>query len=323
VVPVIIGVTFVTFYIARVAVHDPARAWAGPRATASALAALSARYHLNSPIYVQYFYYMRDLLTGNWGQAPDTGRPILNDIGLFFPATIELAFAALIITVLLGITLGVIAALYYNKKIDHSIRFFYLFGFSSPPFFIAIILLFVFGFYFRVLPTEGQLTSTLIPPTRITGMYILDSFLTGSWVDFWDSLRHILLPAVALSLTYFGVVTRVSRASMADVLQKDFIRASYANGLSKSKVIWKHALRNSMIPTVTVLGLLLGSLLGGTIVIETIFSWPGIGYYSTQAILNYNFPAVMGVTVLFTLGVVFANLIADVLYAVLDPRIHV
>jgi peptide/nickel transport system permease protein len=154
-------------------------------------------------------------------------------------------------------------------------------------------------------------------------MYIIDSLLTGNWVDFTDSLSHIVMPAVALALFNFGIVTRVARSSMLEVFQKDFIRGAYAKGLSKQTVVYKHALRNAMISTITVIGLVLGSLLGGTIVIETIFLWPGIGYYSTQAIENFDFPAVMGVVVLFTLGVVLANLVADVLYAVVDPRIRV
>jgi len=265
---------------------------------------------------------MGGLVTGDWGVSATSGRLVINDIGFFFPATIELALAALVITVVLGIPLGVLASVYHERKLDHSIRLFYLGGFSSPPFFVAVILLLLFGFIFQIFPTRGELSTSLIPPTRITGMYIVDSLITRNWVDFGDSIMHIILPATALALTYFGIITRVTRASMLDVLQKDFIRSSYAIGLSRRTVVFKHALRNALIPTTTVIGLALGALLGGTIVIETIFEWPGIGYYSTQAILNYDFPAIMGVTVLFTLGVVLANLASDVLYAFLDPRIQ-
>ncbi len=253
---------------------------------------------------------MKGLFTGDWGVSATSGRLVITDIQFFFPATVELALAALLITIILGIPLGVLAAMYHERKLDHSIRVFYLAGFSSPPFFVAVILLLAFGFIFQIFPTRGELTTTLIPPTRITGMYIVDSLLTGNWIDLKDSVLHIILPATALALTYFGVITRVTRASMLDVLQKDFIRSSYAVGLSRRTVVFKHALRNALIPTTTVIGLALGSLLGGTIVIETIFEWPGIGYYATQAILNYDFPAIMGVTVLFTLGVVIANLLS-------------
>ena len=320
-VPVILGVTFITFLLSRVIVPDPARAWAGIRAAPGEVAALTAQYHLKDPLYVQYFYYMRNLVTGNWGVTPSTGRSVLQDIGFFFPATIELALVALLITVVLGISLGVIASVYHDRKVDHTIRIVYLGGFSSPPFLVALVVLIVFGYVLKILPTQGQLSQNLLPPAHITGMYIVDSLLTGNWIDFKDAVSHVILPALALALTYFGIVTRITRASMLEIMKKDFIRAEVAKGLSKNKVIFRHALRNALIPTVTVLGLILASLLGGAIVIETIFSWPGIGFYATQAIINLDFPSVMGVTLVFTLGVVIANLIADVVYAALDPRI--
>jgi len=322
-IPVIVGVTFVTFFLSRVAVPNPARAWAGPRATAAAVAALKLRYHLDSPLWMQYFYYVQALITGQWGISPTSGRSVLTDLGLYFPATVELAIAALLITIIVGIPLGVIAAIYHDRPVDHSIRLLYLAGYSSPPFLVALIMLFVFSYALNLFPSQGQLSQFLAPPTRITGMYIVDSLLTGNWVDLTDSLWHIVMPAAALALIYFGIVTRVARSSMLEVFQKDFIRGSYAKGLPKRTVVFKHAFRNAMISTITIVGLVLGSLLSGTIVIETIFLWPGIGYYSTQSIENFYFPAVMGVVVLFTLGVVLANLVADILYAVVDPRIRV
>lgn len=323
IIPILLGTTFITFIISRVSVPDPARAWAGPHASPDAIAALIARYHLNDPLYVQYFYYMKDLVTGNWGISPTTGRPVLYDLGIFFPATLELAIAAVIITIIVGIPLGILAAMHQNKKLDHSIRLIYLAGFSSPPFFVALLFLFVFSYYFNLFPTNGQLSANLTPPAHITGMYIVDSFLTGNWLDLKDSLWHIVMPSLALALTYFGIVTRIMRSSMLEIFRRDFIRASFAKGLGSRAVVYRHAVRNAMIPTTTVLGLLLGSLLGGTIVIETIFVWPGIGYYATQSIESLDFPSVMGITVLFTLGVVFANLVADVLYGIIDPRIKV
>lgn len=323
IIPILLGTTFITFFISRVTVPNPARAWAGVHATPQAIAALVMRFHLQDPLYVQYVYYLRDLLTGNWGVSPTSGRPVLYDLQLFFPATAELAISAIIITIIIGIPTGILAAMYQNKKIDHSIRLIYLAGFSSPPFFVALLFLFVFSYYFNIFPTNGQLSSSLVPPVRHTGMYIVDSLITGNWADLKDSLWHIVMPATALALTYFGIVTRIMRSSMLEVFRKDFIRASYAKGLGARTVVLKHAVRNAMIPTTTVLGLLLGSLLGGTIVIETIFLWPGIGYYATQSIESLDFPSVMGITVLFTLGVVFANLLADILYGIIDPRIKV
>jgi len=322
-IPVILGVTFIAFLISFVFVPDVARAWAGLRASPATLAALSQRYHLGDPIYVQYYYYMVNLLTGNWGTVPSSGKPVISEVGFFFPATVELALASIVITIVIGIPLGVLSAMYHDRKVDHAVRFTYLAGYSSPPFFVALLVVFVFGYVLRIFPTQGELTPGLAFPTRITGMVILDSLLTANWTDFANSVWHIILPASALSLIYFGIVTRVTRASMLEVMQKDFIRSALAKGLSRRTVIFRHALRNALIPTTTVLGLVLGQMLGGAIVIETIFQWPGIGLYATQSITNYDFPAIIGITLLFALGVVIANLIADIAYAFLDPRIKV
>lgn len=320
-VPVIMGVTFITFFLSRILVKDPARAWAGPRATPDQIAILRARYGLNQPIPLQYVYYLRDLFTGNWGISPITGRPVLSEILDVFPNTLELTIAALLLTVLLGVPLGVLSFLHKDTKIDHSVRLFYLAGFSSPPFLVALILLLVLGYYSGLMPTEGQLSHLLSPPTRITGLYVVDSLITGNWVDLEDSILHLIMPAFALALTYFGLVVRVTRASMLEVSQKEFVKASYAKGLSKSAVVTKHILRNALISTTTMIGLILGSMLGGTVVIETIFLWPGIGFYAVQAIESFNFPAIMGVTIVFTLCVVLANLAADIVYACINPRI--
>jgi len=309
--------------ISFVFVPDVARAWAGLRASQATLNALAARYHLNDPIYVQYYYYMTNLLSGNWGTVPSSGKPVLAEVSFFFPATVELALASILITIAIGIPLGVLSAMYHDSKVDHAVRFGYLAGYSSPPFLVAMLVVFVFGYVLKIFPTQGELSTNLAFPARITGMVIVDSFLTGNWPVFTNAVWHIILPATALSLIYFGIVTRVTRASMLEVLQKDFIRGSIAKGLGRRTVLFRHALRNALIPTVTVLGLVLGQLLGGAIVIETIFQWPGIGLYATQSIESYDFPAIIGVTILFALGVVIANLIADVIYTFLDPRIKV
>jgi peptide/nickel transport system permease protein len=320
---VVFGVTLITFILSFVTVPDPVRAWTGPRATAGAIAALTARYHLKAPIYEQYYYYMVNIFTGNWGIVPSSGRPVLYDIEHFFPATLELALSAILIAIVIGIPLGVVAAMYQGKPVDHAIRLFYLAGYSSPPFFVALGVILVFGYILKVLPTSGQLTQGLSFNANITGMVVVDSLLKGNLPIFLNALDHLILPAATLSLIYFGIVTRVTRASVLEAFQKDFIRASYAKGLRRRTVILRHALRNALIPTVTVLGLLLAGLFGGSVVVETIFQWPGIGLYAYQSIQNFDFPSVMGVALILTIGVVLANLIADVLYAVLDPRIKV
>jgi peptide/nickel transport system permease protein len=255
--------------------------------------------------------------------VPSSGRPVLSDVELYFPATLELALASILIIIVIGIPLGMLASMYHDRKVDHGIRFLYLAAYSTPPFLVAPVVILVLGYMLRLFPTEGELSPSLAFPTRITGMVIVDSLITSNWSVFTDAVWHIILPATTLALIYFGIVTRVTRASMLDVFDKEFIRASYAKGLSARTVIFRHVLRNALIPTTTVLGLVLGSLLGGAIVIETIFQWPGIGLYATQSIVSYDFPAVIGVTMLFTLGVVIANLIADIAYAIVDPRIRV
>jgi len=306
-----------------VTVPNPVRAWTGPRATAGAIAAIEARYHLNAPVYVQYYYYMTNILSGNWGTVPSTGRPVLFDLEHFFPATAELAIVAIIIAIVVGIPLGVLAAMYQGRTVDHAIRSFYLTAYSSPPFFVALGVILLFGYVWRIFPTSGQLSQGMVFDANITGMVLVDSLLKGNIPIFLNALDHLVLPATALSLIYFGIVSRITRASLLEVFQRDFIRASYAKGLRRRAVIFKHALRNAMIPTVTVLGLLLAGLFGGSVVVETIFNWPGIGLYAYQSIQSFDFPSVMGVTLLLTICVVFANLAADILYAVLDPRIKV
>jgi len=322
-IPVLFGVTLITFIISFVTVPNPVRAWTGPRATAGAIAAIEARYHLNAPVYVQYYYYMTNILSGNWGTVPSTGRPVLFDLEHFFPATAELAIVAIIIAIVVGIPLGVLAAMYQGRTVDHAIRSFYLTAYSSPPFFVALGVILLFGYVWRIFPTSGQLSQGMVFDANITGMVLVDSLLKGNIPIFLNALDHLVLPATALSLIYFGIVSRITRASLLEVFQRDFIRASYAKGLRRRAVIFKHALRNAMIPTVTVLGLLLAGLFGGSVVVETIFNWPGIGLYAYQSIQSFDFPSVMGVTLLLTICVVFANLAADILYAVLDPRIKV
>ena len=322
-IPVLLGVTFVSFVVSFVITPDVTRVWTGGRPSPAAREALVARYHLNEPVWVQYYYYLVNFLTGNWGLVPSTGRSVLGDIQLFFPATVELAIGAIILVLVVGISLGIVASIYRDRKIDHSIRLFYLTGYSSPPFLVALLVLLVFGYTLRLFPTQGRLSSSLMPPYHITGLYILDSLLTGNWPVFQDALWHVVLPATALALTYFGVVTRVTRTSMLEVFSKEFITASYAKGLSRRSVIYKHALRNAMIPITTISGLMLGFLLGGTVVIENIFQWPGVGSYAVRSILTYDFPSVFGVTALFTVAVVVSNLVADILYAFLDPRIKI
>ncbi len=321
-IPVLIGVTVLTFLIARVVVPNPARAWAGLKASQATVEAIAARYHLNDPLYVQYFYYVRDLLSGDWGTSPVTGQPVLENLSAFFPATLELALVAIVIAAVLGIPLGVYAAVKQDRPADHAVRLFSLGAYCLPPFLMALVMQLVVFYWLRLLPSGGRLSPFIQAPPRITGLLILDSILTGNVQSLASSLVHIFLPASALALLTFGLITRMMRSSMLEVLRQDYVRTARAKGLSERVVVFKHALRNGLISIVTVLALLFAWMLSGAIVIEYIFNWPGIGRYAVQSILALDLPAVMGTTLVFTLVVVLVNLVADIAYAALDPRIR-
>jgi peptide/nickel transport system permease protein len=324
VIPVFFGVITLTFLISHVIVPDPAVAWAGGvKVSKSTLEAIAAQYHLNDPLYEQYYFYIVSLLSGNWGTSPVTHMPVLKEIGVYFPATLELSIAALIISVAIGIPFGVLSALMNGRKLDYPLRVIYLAGISSPPFLLALVFQLLFSYYFKILPSSGQLSPTLTPPTHITGMYVLDSLLTANWTDFSNSLLHLIMPATALALLTFSIITRITRSSMLETMNKDFIRTAKSKGLSNFTVTIRHTLRNALISTVTVIGFTIQLMLSGAIVIETIFFWPGIGYFTTQSILNLDFPSIMATTVVFTLVVIITNLATDLAYGFLDPRLRV
>jgi len=322
IIPVLIGVTLLTFLISRVVVPNPARAWAGLKASESTVEAIAARYHLHDPLYVQYYYYVRGLLVGDWGISPVNGQPVLDNLSAFFPATLELTIAAIIIAAALGIPLGVYAAVHQDKSIDHAARLFSLGAFCAPPFLMALLMQLLFSYWFRLSPSGGRFSPFIAAPPRITGLLILDSILAGNPQALGNALIHIALPALSLALITFGLITRLTRSSMLEVLRQDYVRTARAKGLGENVVVFKHALRNGMTSIVTVLALLFAFMISGAIVIEYIFNWPGIGRYAVRSILELDLPAVMGTTLVFSLVVVLVNLLADMAYAVLDPRIR-
>lgn len=317
----IIGVTFITFLFSHIMLPDPARLWAGRHANPARVQEIVVLYHLNQPVYIQYWYYLKGIFTGNLGYDPRTGAPILSQILGYFPATFELVLASVVMVAVVGIPLGAIAAARNRRATDHVIRVFYLIGWATPSFLGALVLQFIFTYYLGLLPDQGAIGSSFIIPSR-TGMPIIDSLIAGNLEAFLSSVQHLILPAVSLAFLNFGIVTRMTRASMLEVLPQDYVKAARSKGLTEYVVIYKHALRNAMISTVTVLFLMAGWLLGGDVVVEAIFGWPGIGEYAYNAVVNYNFPAIIGVTVVFSIGVIVANLIADILYAVLDPKVE-
>ncbi|RIH85210.1 putative D,D-dipeptide transport system permease protein DdpB [Meiothermus luteus] len=317
-----VGITFVTFFIAQVVPTDPAVAALGENAREEQIREFRERYGLDRPLLVQYGIYLRRLLALDLGRSLRTGRPVAEDLKEFFPATLELSLAAFLVAVALGLPAGVWAALRQNRSPDLLVRLFALLLGSTPVFFLAILLLDVLHRQLGLLPGPGRLDPYLIPPPRVTGLVTLDALLAKDLAAFRDALHHLLLPAFVLGSASAALLARMTRAAMLEVLSQDYVRTAWAKGLAERQVVLRHALKNAALPILTLLGGLLGGLLSGAVLTETIFSWPGLGRYVTQSATSLDFPAVMGVTLL--VGVVYSllNLLVDLLYALLDPRIR-
>ena len=322
---VLFGVLTITFILAHSIPGNPIQALLGRQASLhpELVAALTAKYHYNDPIYVQYYYYLVNLFHGDLGYSTSRGFvPVVNVIEQTIPFTLQIAFFAFIISITLGILLGVVSARYAHRPVDHGIRALYLTGVSSPPFFVALIFLIVFTFYFNILPSGGAVSNGISPPRLITGLPILDSLLQGDWSYFTDAMAHVILPSLALAVGAFGVVVRILRTSMLEVLQSNFIRTARAKGLDERTVFFKHALRNAMIPVVTLASLIVYSMIVGTLFVENIFSYPGLGQFVVGALAGQDYPGILATTLVFATIIVIANLVADVLYAVVDPQIR-
>jgi peptide/nickel transport system permease protein len=321
-VAVMIGVSVITFALSHVVPGDPAVAALGDHATDAQIAAFRAEYGLDKPVPTQYFIYLRNLAQGDLGLSIRTRRPVSEDLRNFFPATLELSLAALLIALVLGIPLGVWSALAHNKLPDYFVRLFALAGGSLPIFWLGLIFIGILYGRLGVLPSGGRLDQFLPPPATITGLYVLDSLLTGNATTLANALRHLILPAFTLGYFSTAVIARMMRSSMLEVLRQEYILAARAKGLTRQKAVLKHGLRNALLPTLTVIGVTFGSLLSGAVLTETIFSWPGLGGYATTSAISLDFPAVMGVTLLAAFIYPLANLLVDLGYHWLDPRIR-
>jgi peptide/nickel transport system permease protein len=319
VIPVLIGVTMITFAITHSVPGDPARAIAGPYADDTTVANVRAEWKLDDPLATQYLSYVGRLVQGDLGTSIQSRAPVLDELTTRFPATLELACAALVLMVVLGVGLGVIAAAWRNRAPDHAARFVVVLGAALPTFWLALVLQLLFFKELGWLPATGRLGEGVAPPTDITGFYTIDSILSGDPSTFWDAFVHLVMPASTLALLGIAGVCRITRASMLEVLDKDYIRAARARGIPWRTVLVRHALRNALMPTVTVIGLLLGSMIGGALVVEWVFGWPGLGTYAANSITNLDYTAIMGVTLVFALVYVIANLVVDVLYLFLNP----
>lgn len=315
------GIAVVTFFLSLVVPLDPLAAIAGPQSPPETVERLRSVYGFDQPIYVQFGRYVERLAHGDLGMSFQTNRPVLDDILDFFPATLELATVALVLAVVFGMILGVLSAVHKNSLIDHFSRVISLVGVSMPVFWLGLILLLIFYFKLGWLPEPGRLDIMLIEPPRVTGLILVDSIIAGDWEVLWDALRHLFLPAVVLGLYGLAGIARIARSSMLDVLSQEYIKTARVKGLSEFLVITRHALRNALVPTVTMIGLTYGSLLEGAVLTETIFSWPGLGRYLTKAFITLDLNAIVGGTMLVAILYSGVNLLVDLLYAYLNPRI--
>jgi ABC-type dipeptide/oligopeptide/nickel transport system permease component len=320
VLPVLLGVIAITFILTHFEAADPCAIWE-PRAKPSVLAACRTYYGLGQPVPYQFWKYLTSITQGNWGVSPDLGNaPVLPAILAGVPATLELIIASLILMILIGIPLGVVAAVSNGHWADHLVRIFYLSGWATPTYLGGVLLAVFVGPAFG-LPTKGDFTGT--PPFRsITGMPMVDALLAGDPGGFVNAFSHVILPATALAFLNMGIATRMTRTAMLEVLPLDYVKTARMKGLSEFRTVYRHALRNALITTVTVLGITAGTLLSGTVVIEEIFSWPGIGDYAFSAITHDDIAGTIAVVIIFAIGVIIANLAADLLYGVLDPRVE-
>lgn len=318
---VLLGVTLVTFLVSHVVPGDPARMLLGQRADAQTLENMRHVMGLDQPVWLQYVHYLGGLLHGDLGISIRTQRPVLSELLTYFPATIELTLFAMGFAVISGIGLGLLSAAYRDTPIDHGTRVLAILGVSTPLFWLGLMVLLLFYKHLGWLPGSGRLDSFINPPTQITGLYVLDSILTGDWVALKSSILHLVLPTICLGYIQLATIARLVRASMIEVLEQDYIKTALSNGIPRYRIIYRHALRNALIPTVTLIGLTFGELMGGAILTETIFSWPGMGKYVVDSIAFLDFPAIMGFTILVAIIYVSINMVVDLLYPILDPQI--
>ena len=319
---VIWGISLITFVLARVVPTDPARLIAGPRASPEAVEVVRKDYGLDLPLAEQYLRYMRGLLRGDLGRSFSSRRLVIEDLHDFFPATIELTLTALLIAVLLGLPIGLISALKRNSWLDYVGRFLATLGLALPPFWVGLMAQLLFYSSLTLLPVGGRLSQDVAAPPFLTGLYTVDSLLSGQGRTFGNAIYHLILPALVLSFSTTAIFVRLARTSMLEVLTMDYIRTARAKGLADQAIMWRHALRNAMLPIITIGGLQLGLLLSGTLLVELIFSWPGLGRYSAQSIVSSDYNGIMGVTLVIALIYLIINTVVDILYVWLDPRIH-
>lgn len=322
--PMFVGITLLTFTLSHAVPADPVTAYLGPQASADpqVIAAFRHQWGLDRPLPEQYLIYLSHLARGDMGVSISTRQPVMVDLKQHLPATIELALAAMAVSLVVSIPLGMLSAVRRDTIVDQLARVGSLIGVSTPVFWLGLVAIFLFYARLGWAPAPGRLSMEVQPPPPVTGFVAIDALLAGRLDATLDALQHLALPALVLSSYSVGVVTRMMRGSMLEVLGEDYVRTAHAKGLSSRAVVVGHAARNSLIPVLTVVGLSFGGLLSGAVVTETVFAWPGLGSYAFRSATGLDFPAIMGVGLVVATIYILVNLVVDVTYALVDPRIR-
>jgi peptide/nickel transport system permease protein len=320
-----IGITFVAFALTHIVPGDPAAANLGQQAIndPAAVAAFNHHYGLDKPLPTQYGIYLWGLLHGDLGSSEQNHDAVTHDLGQAIPATAELAIVSIFIAVIVGVTLGVIAAMRRNKLTDHVLRVVSLGGVSMPTFWIALVGLYVFFFRLDWLPGTGRLDPVVTPPPHTTGFYTIDALLAGQWSTFGNAFMHLILPALVLAAYSIGLLTRYTRSAVLEVISNDYVRAARAKGMPERTVIPRHVLRAALPGIVTVIGLVFANVMTGAVLVENIFSWPGIGQYAYHSATTLDLPAIMGVSLFVAVVYIVVNFFVDIIYGIVDPRLRI
>ncbi|MBB3664671.1 peptide/nickel transport system permease protein [Prauserella sediminis] len=320
----LLGSTLVGFLLVQAVPGDPVAANLSDEALGDpeAVAAFEQRWGLDEPLPVQYLTYLGNLVQGDFGMSQHTGRPVLEDLLDHVPATLEIAVPAFVLSVLLGITIGMFAALRHGKAADQAVRVGSLLGLSTPPFWMSLLVLYLFFFVLGLSPGGGRLSPEFSPPPTVTGLYPVDALLAGEPMVAWDAVQHAALPVLVLTLVTTATLVRFVRSALLEVLRKDYITAAYAKGLPARTVRHRHLLRAGLVQIMTMAGLTFASMLAGTVLIESVFAWPGVGNYAYASASALDRPAILGVTVFVAAAYILINLVVDLLYGLADPRIR-
>lgn len=320
-IPVLVLISLLVFLLIHAAPGDPADLLLSDEASPADIAEARRRWGLDQPIYVQYLRFLANIASGDLGMSFRYSDPVLDLIGQRLPATIELATASLLIALVFGIPLGVWAGAKPNSWADNLGSMFGFFGISMPSFWLGIMLILIVSGYFNWLPSSGRSTYGVAQGSE-TGFYIFNSLLSGNAKAAWDGIRYIIMPAIALGTGMMGLVMRVTRSSVLEIMSEDYVRTARAKGLGESRVLWRHVLRNALVPVITVVGLELGTLLSGSIIVETVFAWPGSGSLLIAGIQSRDYPLITGTVLTYTVAFVAINFAIDILYGWIDPRIR-